>query len=148
MSIAEFRRLAEFRHQLLKFLHFSQQAAEEAGLRPQQHQLLLAVHGMPEEVQPTIANVAARLLLKHNSAVELVDRAIEQGYLRRTNDLIDHRRILLRLTPEGERVLFSLAAHHLTELEEASPALIRALCRVTGDKFPPVSAPAVAKGGA
>lgn len=134
LTRAEFRQLAEFRYQLLRFLHFSQEAAEEVGLRPQQHQLLLAVQGMPAEVDPSIANVAARLLLKHNSAVELVDRTIEQGFLRRTPDPTDHRRILLRLTPEGERLLRSLAGYHLVELEETAPELIRALGRVTDSK--------------
>ena len=101
-SRADFQRLAEFRFQLRRFLHFSNVAAEEAGLRPQQYQLLQCVSGMPDELEPTIAQVAARMLLKHNSAVELVDRTIEQGFLRRTPDPTDHRRILLRLTAEGE----------------------------------------------
>jgi DNA-binding MarR family transcriptional regulator len=127
---ADFQRLAEFRFQLRRFLHFSNVAAEEAGLRPQQYQLLQCVSGMPDELEPTIAQVAARMLLKHNSAVELVDRTIEQGFLRRTSDPTDHRRILLRLTADGERVMASLAAHHLEELEQAGPELIRALRRV------------------
>ena len=122
------------RYQLLKFLHFSQDAAERAAIRPQQHQLLLAVHGMPENVEPSIANVAQRMLLKHNSAVELVDRTIDLGYLRRTHDLTDHRRILLRLTPEGERLLRSLTEHHLNELEVAGPRLIESLRLVIGDE--------------
>ena len=130
LSRAEFQRLAEFRFQLRRFLHFSNAAAEDAGLRPQQYQLLLCVSGMPDELPPTIANVAARLLLKHNSAVELVDRTIEQGWLRRSSDPTDHRCILLRLTPKGERALSSLAAYHLEELEQAGPELIRALRRV------------------
>jgi DNA-binding MarR family transcriptional regulator len=124
------RRLAEFRFQLRKFLHFSGQAAEGAGLRAQQYQLLQCVWGMPEELDPTIANVAARMLLKHNSAVELVDRTIEQGLLRRAPDPTDHRRILLRMTPHGEKLLASLAAWHLRELEETGPELIRSLRRV------------------
>jgi DNA-binding MarR family transcriptional regulator len=120
------------RFQLLKFLHFSQDAADRAAIRPQQHQLLLAVHGMPVNEEPSIANVAHRMLLKHNSAVELVDRTIELGFLRRTHDPTDHRRILLRLTAEGERLLGSLTEHHLNELEEAGPRLIESLRRVIG----------------
>jgi DNA-binding MarR family transcriptional regulator len=132
LTLAQFRQLSEMRYQLLEFLHFSQNAAEAAGIRPQQHQLLLAVHGMPAHEEPSIANVARRLLLKHNSAVELVDRTIELGFLRRTRDLTDHRRILLRLTPSGERLLRSLTEHHLNELQEAGPRLIEALRRVIG----------------
>jgi len=130
LSRDDFQRLAEFRFQLRRFLNFSNAAAEEAGLRPQQYQLLQCVSGMPAELDPTIAHVAGRMLLKHNSAVELVDRTIEQGLLRRVPDPIDHRRILLRVTPQGERVLASLAAYHLEELDHAGPELIRALRRV------------------
>jgi DNA-binding MarR family transcriptional regulator len=130
LSRAQMRRLAEFRFQLRKFLHFSSLAAEAAGVRAQQYQLLQCVWGMPEELDPTIANVAARMLLKHNSAVELVDRTIEQGLLRRCPDPTDHRRILIRMTPLGEKLLGSLAAWHLRELEETGPELIRALRRV------------------
>jgi DNA-binding MarR family transcriptional regulator len=105
LSRAQMRRLAEFRFQLRKFLHFSSLAANATGIRTQQYQLLQCVWGMPEELDPTIANVAARMLLKHNSAVELVDRTIEQGLLRRCPDPTDHRRILLRMTPLGEKLL-------------------------------------------
>ena len=134
LTRADFQCLAEFRFQLRRFLNFSNAAAEEAGVRPQQYQLLLCVSGMPDELEPTIAHVAARMMLKHNSAVELVDRTIEQGLLRRTSDPADHRRILLRVTPQGERVLASLAAYHLEELDHAGPELIRALRRVLSAK--------------
>jgi DNA-binding MarR family transcriptional regulator len=134
LSVEQFQRLAEFRFQLRRFLHFSHIAAEGAGLRPQQYQLLQCVYGMPSELDPTIANVAARMLLKHNSAVELVDRTIEQGLLRRCPDPTDHRRILLRVTAQGERLLASLAEYHLEELEQAGPELIRALRRVLNMK--------------
>lgn len=130
LTRAQMRRLAEFRFQLRKFLHFSSLAAGNAGIRAQQYQLLQCIWGMPEELDPTIANVAARMLLKHNSAVELVDRTIEQGLLRRCPDPTDHRRILLRMTPLGDKLLGSLAAWHLRELEETGPELIRALRRV------------------
>jgi DNA-binding MarR family transcriptional regulator len=73
-------------------------------------------------------------LLKHNSAVELVDRTIEQGLLRRCPDPTDHRRILLRVTSLGEKILASLADHHLQELEQTGPELIRALRRVLSMK--------------
>lgn len=132
LNTTDIQRLAEFRFRLRQFLHFSQQAAEEAGLRAQQHQLLLTICGMSEGAGPTIANVAARMLLKHNSTVELVDRTIEQGLLRRVHDAIDHRRIHLRLTAQGERLLHSLSSFHLQELESTGPELIRSLRGVLG----------------
>jgi DNA-binding MarR family transcriptional regulator len=130
LDLAHLRSLAEFRFQLRRFLHFSQDAAAQAGLRAQQYQVLQCVGGMPDGVPPTIANVAARMLLKHNSAVELVDRTIEQGLLRRVPDPIDHRCILLRMTAQGERLLASLAQFHTRELEQSGPELVRALNRV------------------
>jgi DNA-binding MarR family transcriptional regulator len=136
LSRAEFQQLAEFRFRLRQFLNFSSAVAEAAGLRSQQYQLLLCISGMPDELPPTIANVAGRMMLKHNSAVELVDRTIEQGWMRRTSDPTDHRCILLRLTPKGERALASLAAHHLEELDQAGPELIRSLRRVLAMQGP------------
>jgi DNA-binding MarR family transcriptional regulator len=132
LTSAELRQLADFRYHLRRFLHFSHAAAEAMGLRTQQHQLLLAVCGMPAGEEPTIANVASRMFLKHNSTVELVDRTIEQGLMRRVQDPMDQRRILLRLTPHGEEILHALSAHHLEEMESAGPELIRSLRNVLG----------------
>lgn len=130
LSQIELQRLAEFRFQLRRFLHFSQAAAERGGVRAQQYQLLLCISGMPDGVDPTIANVAERMLLKHNSAVELVDRTLEQGLLRRFADPFDQRRIRLVPTPKGEQLIASLAGYHIEELEQTGPELIRALRQV------------------
>src|SRR5580693_2789076 len=127
LDVRHLRRMAEFRYRLRLFLHVSQGAAEEMGLRSQQYQLLQCVGGMPEGIAPTIADVAARMLLKHNSAVELVDRSVKQGLLRRSGDDADHRRILLRVSPRGERILASLSQFHTRELEQSGPELVRAL---------------------
>ncbi|MEI9968635.1 MAG: MarR family winged helix-turn-helix transcriptional regulator [Terracidiphilus sp.] len=127
LDVTHLQRLAEFRFQLRRFLHVSQEAAERLGLHNQQYQMLQCVGGMPDGTLPTIANVAERMLLKHNSTVELVDRTIEQGLLRRLGDEADHRRILLRVTPQGERILATLAEFHTRELEQSGPELVRAL---------------------
>ncbi len=134
LDLAHLQRLAEFRYQVRRFLHISSTAVEQAGLHSQQYQLLQCVCAMPDGVVPTIANVAARMLLKHNSAVELVDRAIVQGLLSRETDPADLRRILLRVTPEGERLLASLAEFHTRELEHSGPELVRALQHVLNAK--------------
>jgi DNA-binding MarR family transcriptional regulator len=78
--------LADFRFELRRFLHFSECAALEAGLQPQQHQLLLQVAGAVVDTPVTVAYAARRLGLKHNSAVELVDRSERGGLLSRTTD--------------------------------------------------------------
>ena len=130
MAPEQYRRLAEFRYQMRRFLHFSQEAAAASGLHPRQYQLLQVIAGIPEEMSPTIAAVASRLCLRHNSAVELVSRTIEQGLLRKAPDPIDNRRLLLQITAAGHRLLGSLTEFHLRELDESGPELIRALKRV------------------
>ena len=119
--------LADFRYQLRKFLHFSEQAAQRARLAPQQHQLLLQVAGAAEGVLPTIAYVAERLAIRQNSAVELTDRCVEEGLVERTSDANDRRKVILRVTPRGRRILQQLSGHHARELRELGPRLVTAL---------------------
>src|SRR5947208_899582 len=123
----EYHALAEFRYQLRRFLHFSEQAARAAGLEPQQHQLLLALRGFPDEQPVTIGDLAERLLLQHHSTVELVDRSARQGLVERQRDETDRRRVIVRLTPAGEAVLRELSLPHRQELRTTGPALVRAL---------------------
>jgi DNA-binding MarR family transcriptional regulator len=121
------RTLADFRFELRCFLHFSESAALNAGLQPQQHQLLLQVAGAPENTPVTIAYAAERLGLKHNSAVELVDRSEREGLLERKADVDDKRRAILRLTRKGKLILGRLAGDHAKELIELAPRLTKAL---------------------
>ena len=119
--------LADFRFALRRFLHFSECAALEAGLQPQQHQLLLQVAGAPEGGVVTIAYAAERLGLKHNSAVELVNRSQREGLLTRTTDASDKRRAILRVTRKGRQIMSRLAGDHARELNEWAPRLAKAL---------------------
>lgn len=124
------RTLADFRFELRRFLQFSECGALEAGLQPQQHQLLLQVAGATEGTPVTIAYAASRLGLKHNSTVELVDRSEREGLIERTADKDDKRRAILRLTRRGRHVLQGLSGDHARELNEMGPRLVRALRRV------------------
>ena len=124
------RPLADFRYELRSFLCFSEQAALGAGLHPQQHQLLLQVAGAPDDATVTIAYAAVRLGLKHNSAVELVDRSEREGLLEREVDPQDKRRILLHITRKGEDILNHLTNEHARELNIMAPRLIAALKHV------------------
>jgi DNA-binding MarR family transcriptional regulator len=124
------RTLADFRYQLRSFLCFSEQAANGAGLQPQQHQLLLQVAGAPDHTEVTIAYAAARLGIKHNSAVELVSRSEREGLLTRVVDVHDKRRMLLRITRKGTAILNRLTSEHARELNVMAPRLIEALERV------------------
>jgi len=119
--------LASFRHQLRKFLLVSENAAIDAGLHPQQHQLLLAVAGVPAGRSPSIAYAAEALGLKHNTVVELVDRCAQEGLLERRTDAMDRRRVCLRTTARGQKVLNRLSQVHLQELGFRGPMLIQSL---------------------
>lgn len=112
----DYRRLLAFRDGLRQFLRWSAHRAAEAGLTPAQHQLLLAIRGHGSSGAPTVGDVADHLLLRHHSAVGLVDRAAAAGLVERLADPDDHRVVRLRLTPTGRRRLGSLAALHLEEL--------------------------------
>jgi DNA-binding MarR family transcriptional regulator len=127
LSIDQYRDLAEFRRQIREFLHFSEITAREHQIEPHQHQLLLAVHGLPEGVKPTIREIAARLFIQHHSAVELVNRLEITGAIARTASAEDKREVWVRLTPAGRAILRRLALAHRTELERAGPELARAL---------------------
>ena len=129
----DFRVLAEFRYEIRRFLHFSEEAARAAGVEPRQHQLLLAVKGLPDGREPTVGELAERLQLQHHSADELIARAEERGLVRRQRPESDRRRRYVTLTPEGERLLRDLTLSHRAELRAAAPALRRALAALAGE---------------
>lgn len=116
LSDRDYRTLARFRHALRKFLHFSEEAARDAGLTPAQHQLLLAVRGHTSDGPPTIGDVAEHLQLRVHSTGELVGRTVANGLLERRDDPGDGRRVLLVLTAEGRAVLDRLSVLHRDEL--------------------------------
>jgi DNA-binding MarR family transcriptional regulator len=127
LSPEQYRDLAEFRHQIRQFLHFSEATAKEHRIEPQQHQLLLAVQGLPEGVKPTIREIAGRLFLQHHSTVELVNRLEATGAIARAHGSEDKREVWVRLTRAGRAILQRLAVAHRTELERTGPELARAL---------------------
>lgn len=121
--------LAEFRYALRKFVAFSEGAARKAGLTPQQHQTLVAVRGLPRGEMPTIGYIAERLMLRHHSAVELVNRLARMGLVKRAQDEADRRRVLVKLTAKGERRLERLSKAHVDELRGIRPVLVTLLKR-------------------
>jgi DNA-binding MarR family transcriptional regulator len=130
LMLSDYQALAEFRYQIRRFLHFSEQALKQAGLERGQYQLMLAIKGMPAGVRPRIRELATRMQIRHHSAVELVNRLESRGWVHRDRAQDDRREVLLALTPKGERVLAELARHHRDELRTAGPALVAALRRV------------------
>ena len=129
----ELRDLAEFRFRLRGFLSFSEVCAETVGVTAQQYQLLQVV-GVAGEGGASISLVAARMLLRHNSAVELVDRVGKLGLVERVADAEDLRRSIVKLTEKGEEVLVALVAEHMKYLREAGPEIVESLGRLTGPR--------------
>lgn len=115
-SKAEYEAVAAFRHELRRFLRFSEDAARSHGLTPQQHQLLLTIKGFPGRDWATIREIAERLQLRHHSVVGEIDRAVSAGLVTRSPHPTDRRAVDIRLTPAGETVLASLTAAHQHEL--------------------------------
>jgi DNA-binding MarR family transcriptional regulator len=129
LTLADYVSLAELRYQIRRFLHFSEQASRMAGLEPHQHQLMLALKGLPGGVRPRIGELAERLQTRHHSTVELANRLSVGGYVRRHRMGEDRREVWLSLTPKGEKVLRELSLNHRAELRMHGPALIAALRR-------------------
>jgi len=127
LSKENFKAMAELRYQIRCFLRFSENAAREAGIEPQQHQLLLAVRGLPDNLKPTIGVLAERMQLQHHSTVELVDRLVDRDYLCRLRATDDRRQVLVKLTHDGEEFLKALSLHHLQELQSTGPRFVRIL---------------------
>lgn len=130
LSANEYLALAEFRHQLERFLQRRRRAARQAGLQPKQYQLMLAVKGMPKGRLPTVGEIAERLQIQNHSVVELVDRLEARRYIERQRDTKDRRVVHLALTSAGEAVLRKLVAASLSELKNEAPALLHALSGV------------------
>jgi DNA-binding MarR family transcriptional regulator len=132
----DYQSLAEFRHLIRRFLRFSEQAARAAGLEPKQHQLLLALKGLPTDVRPRIAELAEKLQIQHHSAVELVNRLESAGFVRRQRAAEDRREVLLHVTSHGEKVLQQLSLEHREELRSQGPALLESLQHLVMNKSP------------
>jgi DNA-binding MarR family transcriptional regulator len=126
-SIPRLHDLAEFRFQLRSFLSFSEVVSEANGIAPQQYQLMQVIGSLKEGQSASISYLADRMILRHNSTVELVDRAERAGLVKRRNDERDLRRSLVELTPHGKSILETLVAQHVQELKNKGPQIISAL---------------------
>lgn len=134
ISIVDYQALAEFRYQIRRFIRYSEQVARSAGIEPQQHQVLLAVKGLPDGEKATIGKLAERLQLQHHSTVELIDRLGERGLVERRRDEADQRRVLVYLTTQGEAMLQLLSTHTLAELKLTGPTLVKTLEGLLAEK--------------
>ena len=119
------RNLAWFRYNLRKFLRFSEKAARQCGVTPQQHQLMLGVAGYTGRGTATVSELAEFLQERHNSVVGLVERAAQRGLVRKEHDVQDRRFVLVSLTSQGEQILGALTKLHEEEVEAAREALMK-----------------------
>ena len=131
-SLTDYRSLAEVRYQIRRFLSFSEHAARAAGMEPQQHQLLLAIKGLPPDRRPTIKALAERLCVQHHTVVALVDQVEARKLVRRKRHAKDRREILLVLTAQGDRILRGLSVLHRDQLRVVGPTLVEALASIVG----------------
>ena len=129
LTQADYTGLAEFRYLIRSFLDFSEIEAKGVGLTSRQHQALLVVKGYGAGQPITVGDLAQRLMIRHHSAVELVNRLCEGGLIERTHDSEDQRRVLLHLTGRADEQLARLSAAHLDELSRIRPMLKRILDR-------------------
>lgn len=125
---ADYQALAEFRYHIRRYLNFSEQAAKAAGIEPKQYQLLLAIKGLPENVEPTVGTLAEQLRIRHHSTVELINRTETNNFVQRTRA---GNYVFVRLTKEGHRVLARGVERRLQELNVAAPLLVHALRQLT-----------------
>lgn len=131
LTTEHYAQLAAWRRALRTFLRFSERAAAEVGLGAQQYQAMLVVRGWSEERPLTIGELAAQLYVKHNTAVSLVDRVVEQGLMTRATSTADRRKVELALTPRGRTVLATLAAQHRRELQRLGPVFKRFFAEIS-----------------
>ena len=127
----EYEQLAAFRYALRSFLRFSEAEAEKGGLTAQHYQALLALRASPAGNRLTINELAQQLMIRHNSAVGLVDRLTRQGLVAREPSPEDGRKVYLRLTAKGDRVLEKLAEVHREELQRIGPQLEELVRQIT-----------------
>jgi DNA-binding MarR family transcriptional regulator len=144
-EVPRLKELAEFRFQLRQFLAFSEISSERHGIQAQQYQLLQVIAAAPPAQPASVSYLADRMVLRHNSTVELVDRAERAGLVRRHTDERDLRRSLIKITPAGEHLLRAMVAEHIQEIERLGDRIIASL-RAVSQSLPP--SPSAAADGA
>src|SRR5262249_45944508 len=100
-------------------------AAREAGISPGQYQLLLFIRGFGRR-PPSVAELAERLQVRHQSAVGLIDRCQRAGLVARRPDAEDGRRVRVALSARGGRTLAGLVSRppgEIAALRRAVPVV-------------------------
>ena len=127
---SEYAALAELRYCIRQFVQGSDQAALSAGIASQQYQMLLVIRGLSSQDEATIGRLAERMILRHHSAVGLIDRLESQGFVRRSRSRTDLRQVRVSLLPRGKRVLENIVRQRLDELRDSGHAFVAAIAAI------------------
>jgi len=134
LATRDYAEPASFGHTLRGFLRFSEAVAAKEGLTSQHYQAMLVLRGWPDGQSFSIRDLAQQLLIKHNSAVGLVDRLANEGLVVREPSTVDRRKVELHLSSRGRQVLAKLAAMHRDELQRIGPIMERFFSELTHDQ--------------
>ncbi|HWG04343.1 MAG TPA: MarR family transcriptional regulator [Beijerinckiaceae bacterium] len=116
--------LASFRHALRQFLATADVELDRFGLGPRRYQAMLAIQAHRTGSHLSVGELADLLLIRHNTAAELVKRLERAGLVRKWYDPADRRRALLALSDEGQATLGEIATTQLQRLHESRAALL------------------------
>jgi len=94
--------------------------------------MLLAIQALDSDPDgPSIGRLAEQMVLRHHSAVGLMDRLEARGLATRSRGVEgDRRQVRIRLTELGAETLRRLAALHQAELRTSGPLLVESLQRI------------------
>jgi DNA-binding MarR family transcriptional regulator len=134
LATRHYAQLASFRQALRGFLRFSEGVAAQEGLTSQHYQAMLILRGWPDGQPVSINDLAQQLMIKHNSAVGLVDRLVTEGLVVRRPSTVDRRKVDLHLSARGRQVLARLAGLHRDELQRIGPLMKRFFTELTQDQ--------------
>lgn len=116
LAKADFEKLSEFRYQLRRFVHVSEEILHQEGLTPVQYLLLLHLKGMPGRQWAAIAELAERLQTVHHGVVSLVSRCEVAGFVERRQSRTDRRQVEVHLLAHGEQCVTRVAGRHRGQL--------------------------------
>ena len=116
LSKKELETLSDFRHQLRRFLRFSEELTHSYGVTNLQYLLLLHVKGYKGREWATIGELAQRLQAHHNGVVSLASRCEKLGLIYRQRGVADKREVQIHLTPAGDDLVMKIASLHREEL--------------------------------
>ena len=103
LTARDYRSLAELRHQIRLFAHFSEQAVRCAGLNP--HELMLAWKGLPPKSSTEYSGAGQTASDPASQHRRIGEPACPKWVRASPRGDEDRREVLILLTGKGERVL-------------------------------------------